>query len=58
MSEKGLNIERVRAVLAECNMNELRIIRSMINGKLGKRSITPEQHRAMMEAKRKKREAM
>lgn len=45
-------LEKVRESIKGCTKEELVILRSVINGKLSKRSITPEQQ-AKMQAARK-----
>lgn len=46
-------IELVRLWLNDCTQDELRTLRAIINGKLGKRKITPEQQAKMQAARQK-----
>ena len=45
--------DKLRKLLEGLTEQELKTIRSMVNGKLGKRSITPEQQAKMQESRRK-----
>ena len=51
----GNFIERAREWLDTLTQDELRTLRSIINGKLSKRKITPEQQ-AKMQASRKRKD--
>jgi hypothetical protein len=45
----------IRELLDYCSQSELRNIRAVINGKLSKRTITPEQQAKMQEVRRRKK---
>ena len=45
--------DQLRAILSTLTPEELRTIRAMINGKLGRRTITPEQQEKMQAARKK-----
>jgi hypothetical protein len=47
------NFELVRLWLNDCTQDELRTLRAIINGKLSKRKITPEQQAKMQAARQK-----
>ena len=47
------NFELVRLWLNDCTQDELRTLRAIINGKLSKRVITPEQQAKMQAARQK-----
>jgi hypothetical protein len=49
--EADTNFELVRLWLNGCTQDELRTLRSIINGKIGKREITPEQQAKMQAAR-------
>lgn len=46
-------VEYIRDLLEWCNAAELKQIRAIINGKIGKRKITPEQQAKMQAARQK-----
>ena len=52
-SEADTNFELVRLWLNDCTQDELRTLRAIINGKLSKRKITPEQQAKMQAARQK-----
>ena len=45
--------DKLRKLLEGLSIAELKTLRAMINGKLGKRTITPEQQARMQEGRRK-----
>lgn len=54
MGGADTDFELVKLWLAGCSKEELRTLRAIINGKLGKREITPEQQAKMQEGRKKK----
>lgn len=47
--------DNLRARLQDLTPEDLRTLRAMINGKLGKHTLTPERARRMVEAREQKR---
>jgi len=47
-------VEYIRDLLEWCDVAELKQIRAIINGKIGKRKITPEQQTTMQAARKRK----
>lgn len=50
---KSRTNSHLAALLERLSNEDLRTLRAMINGKLGKRKITPEQQAKMQEARKK-----
>lgn len=48
-----MTIEEIRAFVNKLTPDEMKQCRSVINGKIGKRKITPEQQQKMQESRKK-----